>query len=220
MIFSQTQLGFSVEKNTIEAFKTDIKAPKYIYLIAGLHGDEVEGIFLVQKIYEWLSVDHQVQDLPLILIPIANPDGYLRQSKENAHGIDLNSNFPLDKEDLKNTEKKFLTEPETHSLDKILKKYRPSLVINFMSQNPMLTFEGKAQEVVTFISKLNSYPTKLEKIINRGTLCHYVWSFYQAPVINFFTPRLQEDLQLSDIWQHNKTCFQKLFNSLLLSQLH
>ncbi len=43
MIFSELENGTSLEGHPITVFKTDIKASKYLYLLAGVHGDEVEG---------------------------------------------------------------------------------------------------------------------------------------------------------------------------------
>src|SRR5665648_979268 len=94
MIFSPLEGGTSLEGHPISAFKTDIKAPKYLYLLAGVHGDEVEGVYVLKELYNWLKNEHSLKDMPIIVIPILNVDGYRSQSRVNAHLVDLNRNLP------------------------------------------------------------------------------------------------------------------------------
>lgn len=78
------------------AFKTDLKnkAPKHLYLIGGTHGDEVEGVFVLKELFTWLKTEHELKDLPVVVIPILNIDGYRTQTRVNAHSVDLNRNYP------------------------------------------------------------------------------------------------------------------------------
>ena len=57
MIFTPLTSGTSVEGVEIPAFKTDLNADKYLYLMAGTHGDEVEGVYVLQQLFEWLKGD-------------------------------------------------------------------------------------------------------------------------------------------------------------------
>ena len=72
MIFSELESGHSLEGHPIPVFKTDIKAPKYLYLIGGVHGDEVEGVYVLKELFSWLKLEHSLKDLPMIVIPILN----------------------------------------------------------------------------------------------------------------------------------------------------
>ena len=92
MNFTPLKSGVSVEGDEILAFKSEEKAAKYNYIMAGVHGDEVEGVFLLQELFKWLQ-DEEIS-LPLIVIPILNVDGYRSQTRVNAHGVDLNRNLP------------------------------------------------------------------------------------------------------------------------------
>ena len=51
MIFRELRPGITVAGEKIPAFFSDVLSPqnKYIYLIAGVHGDEVEGVYVLQK---------------------------------------------------------------------------------------------------------------------------------------------------------------------------
>lgn len=219
MIFDTLQPGKTFENQDILVYKSEVKSPKYIYLIAGIHGDSVESIYVLEKLFSWLNHEHSMEDLPLIVIPILNIDGYVRQHKENSRDLDLNTNFPTDVPSEFTKSHTFLSEPETQFLSQLLKKYRPALIINLMTHtSPLITFEGEAQSVANFISKLNSYPTKSEKIFDRGTLCHYSWHYFHSPVVNILLPKMHEELSLDEIWKHNQNCLKKLFLSDILQK--
>lgn len=219
MIFDSLPSGKSLEDQPIPVYKSEVKSAKHIYLLAGLHGDSYESIFVLDKLFHWLNHEHTMEDLPIILIPILNIDGYIRQTRENSRDIDLNTNFPTEIPSEFTKSQKFLSEPETQFISNLFKKYRPGLVINLMTHShPVITFEGEANSVVTFISKLNSYPTKTEKIFDRGTLCHYGWHYFHSPVVNMSLPKMHDELSLKEIWNHNEMCLKKLFLSEILQK--
>ena len=92
MQLSKLKSGKSVEGNEITSYISDKKSKKYIYLMGGVHGDEVEGVYVVDKLMKWLEDDVDV-DLPLVVVPILNVDGYRSGSRVNSHGVDLNRNL-------------------------------------------------------------------------------------------------------------------------------
>jgi protein MpaA len=60
-------------------------------IIGGTHGDEPATIALVERFGHspaWAAL----QNHPIILLPLANPDGYQRGTRYNARGVDLNRN--------------------------------------------------------------------------------------------------------------------------------
>ena len=219
MIFDSLNAGKTLENQPIQVYKSEVKSAKHIYLVAGLQGDSYESIFVLDKLFHWLNHEHTMEDLPLIVIPILNVDGYIRQTKENARDCDLNTNFPTEVTSDFTKSQSFLSEPETQFMSYLFKKYRPGLILNFMTHaQPTITYEGDAQNVANFISKLNSYPTKTEKIFDRGTLCHYGWHYFHAPVVNILFPKMHDELSLEEIWKHNEICLKKLFLSEVLQK--
>ena len=70
MIFSEIDKGSSAEGYDIPVFKTDMKSPKYLYLIGGVHGDEVEGVYVLKELFQWLKLEHTIEDMPIIVVPI------------------------------------------------------------------------------------------------------------------------------------------------------
>jgi len=66
------------------------------------HGDETVGIEITLRLAELLvnnygvdpTLTELVDEMEIWLWPIYNPDGYVASSRYNAHGEDLNRNFP------------------------------------------------------------------------------------------------------------------------------
>ena len=164
MIFTQLTSGSSVEANEITAYKTDVDADKYLYLMAGTHGDEVEGVYVLQQLFEWLKQEHALKDLPIVVIPILNPDGYRAQTRVNSHAVDLNRNYPTQnwtgeyKKDANNPGPAPLSEPENVFLDKLFHKYKPGLILTFHSWKPILNFNSDCEDVADYIASFNEYP--------------------------------------------------------------
>ncbi len=60
-------------------------------IIGGTHGDEPATIRLVESFAQspvWTALEH----CPIVLLPLANPDGYKLGTRYNARGVDLNRN--------------------------------------------------------------------------------------------------------------------------------
>src|SRR5262249_45268 len=73
------------------------KTPHRILMLGGIHGDELSAMSLV---FQWMARLSQERFQPFHwrVIPCANPDGALQRppTRVNAHGVDLNRNFPTD----------------------------------------------------------------------------------------------------------------------------
>ncbi len=219
MNFDFLKSGSSVEDSEIVAFKNDFKGNKYLYLMAGVHGDEVEGVFVLQKLFEWLkTVEENQINIPIIVIPILNVDGYKHGIRQNAHGVDLNRNLPTSDWSRDYSEKKYypgtapLSEPENKFLDKLFKKYPPTFIMSFHSWKPLININGDCMKVAEFLKLYNKYeivddigyPTP-------GSLGTYGSKNLKCPVITFEFPLLNSDLLLKDIWAENEEGLSALF---------
>ncbi|MBD65894.1 MAG: hypothetical protein CME62_11850 [Halobacteriovoraceae bacterium] len=225
MIFTSLKAGSSVEGNTIEAYKSDINAKKFLYLIAGTHGDEVEGVYVLKKLFSWLKEDHALKDLPIIVIPILNPDGYRSESRVNAHAVDLNRNYPTEnwssefKKPKYNPGPKPLSEPENAFLEQLFQKYPPSFIISFHSWKPVLNYNDNAKDVAEYLSSYNEYPIAADiGYPTPGSLGTYAPEKYQAPVLTFECPPLSDEKSLQNIWEENEEGLKSLIQSELLAK--
>jgi carboxypeptidase D len=69
---------------------------------AAIHGDELTGIEMTLRMAELLTESYGnaayltslVDDMEIWLCPLSNPDGYVAGNRYNAHGVDLNRDFP------------------------------------------------------------------------------------------------------------------------------
>jgi len=66
------------------------KARKHLYISSGMHGDEPAGPLAVLRL---LEENDWPRDLSLFLIPCFNPGGFIRNTRENEEGIDLNRDY-------------------------------------------------------------------------------------------------------------------------------
>jgi murein peptide amidase A len=224
MIFSELESGKSREGLSIPVFKTDIKAQKYLYLIGGVHGDEVEGVYVLKELFNWLKLEHSLSDLPMVVVPILNVDGYRTQTRVNAHSVDLNRNLPTKDWSAQFSQPKYnpgptpLSEPENQFLIKLFDKYRPGLIISFHTWKPILNYNGDCFDVAEFLNKYNhyemagdiGYPTP-------GSLGTYAVEKYHSPVLTFECPELKTHREsLKDIWVENEKGLKDFLQSELL----
>jgi protein MpaA len=224
MIFSELESGHSLEGHSIPAFKTDIKAQKYLYLIGGVHGDEVEGVYVLKELFSWLKSEHSLKDLPMVVVPILNVDGYQNSTRVNAHLVDLNRNLPTKdwstdhKEPRYNPGPKPLSEPENQFLVKLMDKYKPGFIISFHTWKPILNFNGECKDVAEFLNKYNNYEMAGDiGYPTPGSLGTFAVEKYQSPVLTFECPELKTHREsLKDIWNENEKGLKDFFSSELI----
>lgn len=221
MIFSELDSGSSLEGLPIEVFKTDIKAPKYLYLLGGVHGDEVEGVFVLKELFSWLKMEHSLKDLPMIVVPILNVDGYKNQTRVNAHLVDLNRNLPTKDWSVAHKEAKYnpgptpLSEPENQFLVKLFDKYKPGLIISFHAWKPILNYNGECEDVARFLAEFNNYEIASDiGYPTPGSLGTFAVEKYGSPVLTFECPELKRHKEsLKDIWKENEEGLKKFFQT-------
>jgi hypothetical protein len=89
-------IGHSVQQRAIILYRNTPPAPPpsapsraSTLLIGGLHGDERATVTLLET---FLQQHAPTIPTPLLILPIANPDGYTQATRHNARSIDLNRN--------------------------------------------------------------------------------------------------------------------------------
>lgn len=220
MKFINLPHGTSVKGEKIEAYKSDVEGQKYFYILGAVHGDEVEGAHLAKKLHEWLDNNSEV-NLPMIIVPVVNVDGYNARTRVNANGVDLNRNLPSNQWTPEAREAKYfpgtapLSEPENKFLVELFNKYPPRFIISFHSWYPVINYNGACKEVAEFLASYNKYPIEADFLTHPtpGSLGEFGPQEFKAPVLTFECPVLSETVTLDSVWKENEEAFKKLFTT-------
>ncbi len=84
------EYGSSRDGVALRAFHPAADGPAAGLLVAAQHGEEGVTALLVRRLLERVSA-HATR---WVVVPVANPDGLLNGTRQNAAGVDLNRNFP------------------------------------------------------------------------------------------------------------------------------
>ncbi|WP_419832440.1 DUF2817 domain-containing protein [Endozoicomonas atrinae] len=219
--------GFSVCNRPVEATVTRQKGlDRFCYLIAGTHGDEPEGIYVLEQLIQQISSD--TINLPMVVIPVLNPDGLAAKTRVNANGVDLNRNLPASNWSHQKRGEKYSpgshpnSEPENQFLVSLFDKYPPGFILSFHSWVPMLNSNGQCEDILQLLHKENGYLIVRDEIEDHptpGSLGSYASEKLGIPVLTYECPILSEDKSLQSIWQENEKGLIKLMQSNLIRKL-
>lgn len=223
MKFVELAPGTSVKGKSIHAYKSETNAPKYNYILGAVHGDEVEGAHLASELFKWLSSTTEV-DMPIIVVPVVNVDGFELNSRVNGNGVDLNRNLPSDQWTKEAREEKYfpgtapLSEPENKYLVSLFEQYPPRFILSFHSWYPVINYNGACKEIAEFLASYNKYPIEADFLTHPtpGSLGEYGPQVHGSPVLTFECPVLSETTTLEGIWKENEEAFKKLFTSKII----
>ena len=131
MVRRRILLGRSVDGRPIIAIETGDPSSALKVLVVGcIHGNECAGTAVIEQ----LLILRPPQRVDLWTIPNLNPDGAARGSRGNAHGVDLNRNFPWRWKPLYglyDSGPRPLSEPESRIAYKLILQLQPALSIWF-----------------------------------------------------------------------------------------
>lgn len=185
-----TTTARSVDGRRIEAVAIG-SGDNSVLLIGGIHGNEPSGVRLVGRFKRW--AERHWTPPPgcrLIVVPDANPDGRARDSRKNADGVDLNRNFPARDWGTRPRRKgddpgpRPASEPETRFIVRLIKHFRPRLIISVHAPYHQVNIDGPAMRFARDMRRFDrdritrsiGYPTP-------GSLGRYAGRDRHIPVI-------------------------------------
>ncbi len=129
-----------------------------ILVLGGIHGDEMTSSTIV---FDWIERARKTNPLDIHwrMLPLVNPDGLIKQpsTRVNAHGVDLNRNFPTSDWKAKSLQywvqktgsdprrypgKAPLSEPETRWVHNHVDGFKPDLIVSIHAPYGVLDFDG------------------------------------------------------------------------------
>jgi protein MpaA len=138
----QAVLGHSVDGRPIVAIETgDFDAPERVIVVGCIHGNEPAGIAIADR----LAYGSPPSELDLWIVPVLNPDGVAAGTRGNAHGVDLNRNFPWRWERLGglfDSGPRPLSEPESRIAFRLIRRVRPRVSIWFHQHMDLIDESG------------------------------------------------------------------------------
>jgi murein peptide amidase A len=135
--------GHSVQGRALAArVLGDGSAPRKIVLVGCIHGDECAGRAILLAA-ERSPVPANVQ---LWLVPTLNPDGMAAGTRQNAHGVDLNRNFPYRWRRLAGptyySGPRPRSEPETRAAMRLIARVHPDVTVVFHQHEDLVDMAG------------------------------------------------------------------------------
>ncbi len=139
--------------------------PNVTLFFGAFHGNEPITDDMVNLLRAYLkSKPELLQGRRVILAPVVNPDGLKRGKRANAHGVDLNRNFPgtWQKAATKaryNPGPRAASEPETQAVVRLIGEYNPSKIVSIHQPFRTMNYTGApGKKLAETMKKYNKYP--------------------------------------------------------------
>lgn len=136
-------IGTSVRGRPIVAWTVGSdSAPRKVLVVGCIHGDECAGLAIVSALRH-APVPKGVQ---LWLVPEMNPDGTAAHTRQNAHGVDLNRNFPYRWRSVLSPTYYSgpypASEPETRAAMRLVRRIKPAVSIWYHQHMDLVDLSG------------------------------------------------------------------------------
>jgi protein MpaA len=149
-------LGRSVQGRAIQAFEVGNPDGTKVLVVGCIHGNETAGVDVARRL-EQLSPP----DLDIWIVPVLNPDGRAAHTRGNAHGVDLNRNFPYRWKPLNGVYESGpgpLSEPEARIAYRLILRFRPSVTVWFHQHLDLVWGSGGSAAVERRFARISGLP--------------------------------------------------------------
>jgi beta-N-acetylhexosaminidase len=153
-------IGRSVQGRPIRAVRIGSARAKVNVLAIGLiHGNEVAGRAIIAHLRE----AHPPRGVALWLIDELNPDGVAAGTRWNAHGVDLNRNFPYrwqPQDGVYESGPGPASEPETQALQRFVERVRPRVTVWYHQALHVVVKSAGDASLQRLYSRLSGLPRR------------------------------------------------------------
>jgi len=162
-IHTVSVFGRSVDGRTLRVWRIgNPKSKRRILVVGCIHGDECAGTAVALQLVDLtypIAAD-------LWVVQNSNPDGLQRGTRQNAHGVDLNRNFPSQwirigrRGSPQYSGPRPLSEPESRALYRLILRVRPQISIWFHQPQDVVRAWGGSVPVARRYARLAGLPFK------------------------------------------------------------
>jgi len=118
-------IGHSVHRRPIVAYERGDRSAPATLVVGVIHGTEPAGLAVITQLRRMPLPPH----VHLWLVPTVNPDGLAAGTRGNAHGVDLNRNWPAAWVHTGVSGPRPLSEPESRAMCAFILRVKPKLTI-------------------------------------------------------------------------------------------
>jgi len=175
-------------------------------ILAALHGDEQNTFHLAVKLTNSIFAKPELINGRVVIVPVINPDGLLRNERINANEVDINRNFPTQNwrpiyEKYKyNPGYEAGSEKETQAVMELINLYQPDKMIVIHADLHVLNYDGPAKDLALNMAEYNGY--RIESNIGYptpGSLGTYAGVEARIPTVTLELP----DNSPEEAWEQN-----------------
>ena len=136
-------IGRSVRGRPIVAWALGSEhARRRVLVIGCIHGNECAGLAITNA----LRHIRPPRGVQLWLVPELNPDGTAADTRQNAHGVDLNRNFPFRWQftatPVYYSGPRPMSEPETRAAMRLVRRIRPAVTVTYHQHMDLVDESG------------------------------------------------------------------------------
>jgi protein MpaA len=163
-------IGHTVKNRPIYAWRLGQPTSKRkVVIFAAMHGNETGP----SRILYNLRDGRPIKGADIWVVPQYNRDGIARHTRQNAHGVDLNRNFPYHWKRLTGATSSGPSagsEPETKAIMAFLREIRPAFVVSF--HQPLHGVGRTVKRGAAFVRRLHRGLRLPVKAFNCDGVCH------------------------------------------------
>ena len=179
----------SVQGRRLEARHVGLMTGRVTLIFGAIHGDESAGVAIANDLVD----DRSHLRANIWVVASLNPDGVAAHRRQNAHGVDLNRNFPGGwRQARRPGDARFggpsvLSEPESRFAATVIDRLRPRITIWFHQPLGLVDLSGGSPAIERRFARLAQLPTR-QLARYRGSAS--TWQNHHFPATTAFVVEL------------------------------